>query len=223
MAYVTTAERSALVSIGTFLFRYREALFPFACLCVFLPGPEIFPNALSAVTAGLTVTLIGQVSRCATIGLQYIIRGGKNRRVYAEDLVTGGVYAHCRNPMYVGNLFILAGVAAASNSWTCVSLVVPLFAFVHIAIVAAEEHYLREKFGVAFDAYRMAVPRWIPRWSGLLQTFAESRFHWRRVLVKEYGTPFGWIMGLTVLTLWHLWRAGEIDDREMLVRILVAD
>ena len=48
-----------------------------------------------------------------------------------------------RNPMYVGNMLILIGLAVASNSWTCVAVVIPVYAFVCAAIVAAEERYLR--------------------------------------------------------------------------------
>jgi hypothetical protein len=33
--------------------------------------------------------------RGATIGFEYIIRGGRNKRVYAEDLVTNGLYRLC--------------------------------------------------------------------------------------------------------------------------------
>jgi hypothetical protein len=52
--------------------------------------------------------------------------------------------------------------------------------------------------------------------------FSRSKFHWRRVLLKEYGTPFGWIMGFGVLTLWHLWMLGEIAKRSALVQTVVA-
>jgi isoprenylcysteine carboxyl methyltransferase (ICMT) family protein YpbQ len=142
--------------------------------------------------------------------------------VYAEALVTGGVYSHCRNPMYVGNLLILTGVAVGSNSWTCVLLAVPLFTLVYMAIVAAEENFLRAKFGQAFDEYCHDVPRWIPHWKGLIETFRNSKFHWRRVVVKEYGTTFGWILGFSVLTLWHLWLLGEIAKRDALVQTIVA-
>jgi hypothetical protein len=46
---------------------------------------------------GLVVTITGQLIRGITIGLAYIIRGGKDRPVYAEDLVTEGMFNHCRN------------------------------------------------------------------------------------------------------------------------------
>jgi protein-S-isoprenylcysteine O-methyltransferase Ste14 len=220
MQEATGVPRSHLAAAGSFLFHFREALFPFACLAVFLPGPRVFAGPLTAVLAGLVIALIGQLIRIATIGLDYIIRGGKNRRVYAEDLVTSGVYAHCRNPMYIGNLLILTGVAVGSNSWTCIAVAVPLFLFVYVAIVAAEEDFLRRKFGAPFEEYCRDVPRWLPHWAGLIETFRRSPFRWRRVLVKEYGTPFGWIMGFSVLTLWHLYQLGQIAEQDELVQLV---
>lgn len=189
---------------------------------VWLPGPAIFQQPLRAVVAGIVVALIGQSIRIGTIGIDYIIRGGKNRRIYAEGLVTSGVYAHCRNPMYVGNLLIVAAVALGSNSWTCVFVTVPLFTLVYIAIVAAEEQFLLAKFGFAFEEYCRDVPRWLPRWNGFIEMFRRTPFHWRRVLVKEYGTPFGWIVGFGVLTLWHLYQQGEIAEQDELVQLVIA-
>jgi protein-S-isoprenylcysteine O-methyltransferase Ste14 len=218
----TVMPQGHFAALGSFLFHYREALFPFACLTVWLPGPPIFPHPLTAVAVGLVIALIGQLIRIATIGLEYIIRGGKNRRVYAEDLVTSGVYAHCRNPMYVGNMLILAGVAVGSNSWMCVIVVVPLFTVAYMAIVAAEEQFLRSKFGPAFDEYCHHVPRWIPYGIGMAEMLRRAEFKWRRVLVKEYGTPFGWIIGFSVLTLWHLYRRGEIAEQDELVQLVTA-
>ncbi|HZF16850.1 MAG TPA: isoprenylcysteine carboxylmethyltransferase family protein [Steroidobacteraceae bacterium] len=211
-----------MVAIGNFLFHFRNALFPVAFLLVLLPGPVLFSDPLYAALVGFVVALAGQFVRASTIGLRYIIRGGKNRRVYAEDLVTEGIYSHSRNPMYVGNLLILGGVAIASNSWICVGIAVPLFLFIYCAIVAAEEAYLRGKFGQAFDAYVRDVPRWLLRFRGLGTTLAESEFHWRRVLVKEYGTPTGWVIGICASVLWDFWWDDVLDDRQGAVQGLIA-
>lgn len=211
-----------MIKIGAFFFRFRDALFPVAFLVVFLPGPRLFSDPLSAAMLGFAITAAGQFVRAATIGLRYIRRGGKYRRVYAEDLVTEGLYSHSRNPMYVGNLAILVGVAVASNSWACVAVAVPFFLFVYSAIIAAEEAYLRDKFGAAFDAYMRDVPRWLPLLDGLGTTLAGSRFHWRRVLVKEYNTPFGWVAGICVIALWNLSREGPLGADANTVRFLVA-
>jgi protein-S-isoprenylcysteine O-methyltransferase Ste14 len=106
--------------------------------------------------------------------------------------------------MYIGNLLILAGVAVASNSIPCLLTAVPLFVFIYVAIVAAEEDFLRRKFGEAFDAYLRDVPRWGLKIAGLAHTLRSMEFRWRRVVVKEYGTPSGWIGGLCLLGLLYL-------------------
>ena len=74
------------------------------------------------------------------------------------------------------------------------------------AIIAAEDNFLRGKFGPGFDAYCRDVPRWLPRLSGLGKTLSSGTFKWRRVIVKEYGTPFGWVVGICAVLLWNLSR-----------------
>jgi len=210
-----------MVKLGNIFYRTRLYVFPLACLLVFLPGPRVFESDLTAALIGFLVALAGQVVRAGTIGLVYIIRGGKDRRVYAEDLVTEGLYSHCRNPMYVGNVLILCGVALACNTWTCFLLAVPFCVFIYVAIIAAEENFLRNKFGAAFDAYCRDVPRWLPRLSGLGTTLQGMEYKWRRVIVKEYGTPFGWITGLCVIGAIHLRRLGRLSLDDPSARLLL--
>lgn len=202
-----------LATAGNFLFRYRNSLFPLACVLLFLPGPDPFPDPLLAAAVGAVVAALGQIVRAATIGLRYVIRGGRGRRVYAEDLVTEGIYSHSRNPMYVGNLLIMIGVALASNSWVTIAVAVPLGLFMYASIVAAEEDYLQDRFGAAFAAYCRDVPRWLPRLAGLGTTLRSMQFHWRRVIVKEYGTPFGWISVIVLIALYNVWMAGQWQMR----------
>ncbi|HEX9206846.1 MAG TPA: isoprenylcysteine carboxylmethyltransferase family protein [Steroidobacteraceae bacterium] len=211
-----------LVRIGNFFFRYRDFVFPFALLFVFLPGPAIFADPLLAVGLGFLVSAAGQLVRGTTIGFKYIIRGGRDRRVYAADLVTEGLYGHSRNPMYVGNVLILTGIALASDTWTCFLLAVPFCVFIYVSIIAAEENFLRGKFGPAFDAYCRDVPRWLPRLKGLGETLRSMEFRWQRVIVKEYGTPFGWITMICVVGAVHLWRAGQLVADDPAARALLA-
>ena len=209
-----------LTTAGNFLFRYRNSLFPIACVLLFLPGPDPFPDALQAAAVGAVIAALGQIVRAATIGLKYVIRGGRGRRVYAEDLVTDGIYSHTRNPMYLGNLLIMIGVAIASNSWVTIAVAVPLGLFMYASIVAAEEDYLQQRFGAAFSAYCRDVPRWWPRLTGLGATLSSMQFRWRRVIVKEYGTPFGWISVLVLIALYNVWMAGQWDVRQGDIRNL---
>ena len=209
-----------LVKIGNFLFRFRNGLFPLALLLVLLPGRDLFANPLHAVALGFGIALLGQLVRGATIGFEYVIRGGRNKRVYAEDLVTEGVYRMCRNPMYVGNLLIMAGLAVASNSLTCLLVAIPLFVFVYIAIIAAEEAFLRNKFGAAYEQYCADVPRWLPRFSSFGEAVSDGSFHWMRVLVKEFATPFGWITMLMLMSFWHMATHHDMAGRHHIARAL---
>lgn len=200
--------------MGHLLFRYRNALFPVACVLLFLPGEDPLPDPMEATLLGGIIALIGQMIRAATIGLRYVVRGGRNRQVYAEDLVVEGIYRHTRNPMYVGNILIAGGLAVASNSWTVIAIALPLSVLMYASIVAAEEGYLRERFGAQFDAYCRDVPRWLPKLGGLGSTLSSMQFRWRRLLLKEYGTPFGWISVLVVVTLYNFWISGQWQRRE---------
>src|SRR6185503_9604048 len=110
--------------------------------------------------------------------LEYIVRGGRNRQVYAKRLVQGGVFAHCRNPLYLGNYLMLLGVGVASNSLLFLCVGMPFFAFAYWAIIAAEENYLRQKFGNEFDDYCRRVNRIIPNWTGFGKTLRGMRFSW---------------------------------------------
>ena len=193
-----------LVRYGNFLFKYRNALFPLTLLALFfgfrptyaVGDPEI--DALSDA-AGVLIALAGQSLRVAVIGYVYIIRGGKNARIYAEDLVTGGFFAHCRNPLYAGNILVLLGLFLIHNNPWVYALGIPFFFSAYAAIVAAEEAYLRSKFGAAYDAYTRDVPRWVPRLHGLRESIAGMRFNWRRVVLKEYGSTFAWSATAIVL------------------------
>ena len=53
--------------------------------------------------------LCGQAVRVMVIGYAYIQRGGVNKQLAARSPGREGVYAHSRNPMYVGNFLLLAG------------------------------------------------------------------------------------------------------------------
>ncbi|QNF35590.1 isoprenylcysteine carboxylmethyltransferase family protein [Adhaeribacter swui] len=199
-----------MVTIGNFFFKYRNLLFIFLYLALFIPSPDIFTPQMFGdnyywwpIILGLTITIAGQVIRGATIGLAYIIRGGKDKKVYAEELVTQGIFNHCRNPLYVGNILMLLGVGILSNSLIYVGILIPLFLFIYQAIVLAEENFLRNKFGTQFDAYCSRVNRWIPNLKGISKTFEGMYFNANRWILKEYNTQFVWLVGITLILLFN--------------------
>jgi protein-S-isoprenylcysteine O-methyltransferase Ste14 len=149
---------------------------------------------------GLLVAAAGESLRVLVIGTRYIRRGGLNKKVYADSLVTEGLFAHCRNPLYVGNLLLYVGLFIIyNNPWAYViGLALALFAY--SAIVAAEEDFLLNRFGQQYQDYCRRVPRWIPRLSGLRATLADGRFDWARVLRKEHTQLL--TLGLGCMLVW---------------------
>jgi protein-S-isoprenylcysteine O-methyltransferase Ste14 len=189
-----------MIKIGNFFFHYRNILLPISFLLILVPSPEIFQNPTLALLLGLGLSIAGQLIRFTTIGLVYIIRGGANRKIHAEGLVTTGIFSHCRNPLYVGNITVSIGMAIASNSVLFFSVITPFIIFVYIAIVMAEEDFLWKKFGAAFDEYTKYVNRWIPSLRGINRTFKSHNFAWKRVLLKEYNSTFsGTLLGILMI------------------------
>lgn len=81
----------------------------------------------------------------------------------AGRLVTAGPFGFSRNPIYLGNTVLLAGLAAAlANPFFLLAAVlnVPL---VNRLAIAREEAHLDARFGDAWRAYAARVPRWIGR------------------------------------------------------------
>ncbi len=206
-----------IIKIGNFLFHYRNGLFPLAYTALVFKSQPLFHDYQIAAMLGFLVGAIGQLLRAVTIGLEYIIRGGRHRQVYAENLVQGGIFAHCRNPLYVGNFLMLMGVGLASNSILFLSVAIPFFAFSYWAIIAAEENYLRNKFGQEFDEYCARVNRLIPNFTGLGQTLTWTRFNWPRLVTAEYGSTFIWLAATILVTLKNVWLNGEYDHGRPLV------
>lgn len=197
-----------MVSIGNFFFKYRNWIFILFYAALFIPSWPLFSKEvfgefyyLWPVIIGLVVTVTGQAIRGATIGLAYIVRGGKEGKPYAEGLVTEGIFNHCRNPLYVGNILMLLGVGILANSLLYVAVMMPVFLFIYQAIVLAEENFLRNKFGPGYDEYCKKVNRWIPNLSGIGKTFESMEFNWRRWVLREHTTQLIWLVGITLLLL----------------------
>lgn len=79
----------------------------------------------------------------------------------ASALVSTGVYAFTRNPMYLGMLVVLVAWGLYLSNLAA-AVLVPLFVpCLNRLQILPEERVLRAKFGAAFDAYAARVRRWI--------------------------------------------------------------
>ncbi len=76
-------------------------------------------------------------------------------------LVTTGVFSVSRNPLYLGGVVMLTGIALACQLlWVCMLLIPSIMACQYWLIVP-EERYLATKFGESYRQYTTNVHRWI--------------------------------------------------------------
>jgi protein-S-isoprenylcysteine O-methyltransferase Ste14 len=75
-------------------------------------------------------------------------------------LVTEGIFARTRNPIYLGGLLIFtAAILWFHLDWGILFLV-PGTLLLHYGVILREERYLNRKFGDAYRAYADRVPRY---------------------------------------------------------------
>lgn len=77
-------------------------------------------------------------------------------------LARGGAYAVTRNPMYLGGVAMQAGWAILFGSVPVAEACAVYLTTMSAAGVPFEERLLHKRFGESYDAYRRAVPRWLP-------------------------------------------------------------
>jgi protein-S-isoprenylcysteine O-methyltransferase Ste14 len=172
--------KNLLKSAGRVLYTFRG----------FIPAPAMVavllwarPTELSFL-AGTALAVLGEAGRLWA--LTYIgpkSRAEEKRR--ADRLITEGPYSLTRNPLYVANLTIAAGVLLASNRWILL-LAVPLGIVYYTLVAMAEEEFLLETFPEEGPAYYRAVPRFFPRLRR--PTSSETRFSVLECLTPEMST-----------------------------------
>jgi protein-S-isoprenylcysteine O-methyltransferase Ste14 len=111
------------------------------------------------------ILLVAGVIALVQAFVRFVVEGfGTPAPVAAPELlVVGGVYRYVRNPMYVAVLTAIVGQALllgrlcqllyAAGAWLVVAAFVRWY----------EEPTLTRRFGADYEAYRRAVPAWLPR------------------------------------------------------------
>ena len=79
----------------------------------------------------------------------------------ASTLVVTGLYKFTRNPMYLGMLCILGGLAIRLGNPLNIGMLIFFIWFMTQFQIKPEENILREKFGADYDDYCQKVRRWI--------------------------------------------------------------
>ena len=200
------ALREELKKQGDLLFRWRGYL-PLLMIVFFLLVVRDFhyPRGSHVLNRGwevicFFVALFGLTMRA--IASSSAPRGTSGRNVSeqrARSLNTTGMYSVTRNPLYLGNFLIWAGVILLFRSFWFSCVAVLIFWIYYERIIFTEEEYLRAEFGETFLEWTGRTPVFFPdfrKWKSPVLPFS-----WRNALRREYSGFFAIISGFTALDL----------------------
>ncbi len=127
---------------------------------------------LSLPRGFFTPVLVLSGAILGTAGVILVIEARREFAKYAQPtdpglstskVVTTGVFSISRNPLYLGGICILTGIALAANLPWFIILLLPTLVVCQYILIAPEERYLAAKFGEGYHTYAASVHRWIGR------------------------------------------------------------
>lgn len=128
---------------------------PFSLPLGFLT-PVRIPIGVALIVAG--ATLVARARRELAQHGQPTDPGRPTSRI-----VTTGPFSISRNPLYLGGVCVLAGVAVALDVPWMLVMLIPALVACHFVLITPEERYLAATFGEEYDRYAASVRRWIGR------------------------------------------------------------
>lgn len=187
MALVHELERS-----GNWLFRRRSWL-PVVFIAAGIAG--LYLTNRQAIIFNLTpellflgVSLLGEAVRIYTVGHAAKNTSGRNTTAgqIADELNTTGIYSLVRHPLYIGNFLMWLGPVLFVRSLVFLILFILVYWLYYERIMFAEEQFLRNKFGEAYDKYSEKVRSVLPRLRGFVKP--SIPFSVKSVLKREYNS-----------------------------------
>src|SRR5436309_6131974 len=202
-APISAAEQTRSARIGATLFRNRSWL-----PVLFIGVPLLVPGRMSSAAwiVGAIVIVIGEWVRLAGVAAAGTVTRRRSRTV--QRLVTYGIFAWARNPLYIGNFLIWIGFTIISGVYWFLPIAIVIFAIEYSLIVRYEEGVLESIFGAEYLAYKQSTPRWIPR----PPKRAESGPHdWPEAWRSEVSTFLQYAALVVLFVIKQWWMAGRRD------------
>jgi protein-S-isoprenylcysteine O-methyltransferase Ste14 len=140
--------------------------FALAAVAMWWTGRSVeFGRASFAYQAPIGIALIVLGVVIVAISLRSFVVAGTTpsptQPKNATELVTSGAYSLSRNPMYVGDTVMLAGIAVWIGSVLALALIAAFVWYIDRFQIAAEEKALAKIFGSRYATYRGKVRRWL--------------------------------------------------------------
>lgn len=112
------------------------------------------------VLIGILCSIIG-----ITLWLKAVIIDRLDAHIIKNELVTTGVYAYVRNPVYSAFMFVCTGVLLIYGNLVLLVLPIIYWGFMTVLMKLMEEKWLEDLYGKEYVQYRQRVNRCIP-WKG---------------------------------------------------------
>jgi len=152
--------RSSASAAGIFLQMLGFTATGFGLIQASLPAasPEAMLEA-AAVAALMAGSVLMFVAATRAMGANWSVVA---RMREGHELVTSGIFAHLRHPIYVGMTLFLVALAIAFGHERNLVVGAPLFLLGTWIRVHEEEKLLRAEFGRAYGDYAARVKRFVP-------------------------------------------------------------
>ena len=124
-----------------------------------LPLPIAVPAFIQWL--GLVVAALGFVLGVLALREFQRARAAYDPKKAASSFVTTGIYHYTRNPVYLGFVLILIGLALSMGTYWGIVLAWPLTVFMNNLVVKPEEINLERRFKNQFLEYKARVRRWL--------------------------------------------------------------
>lgn len=100
-----------------------------------------------------------------TLWLKAVIIDRLDAHIIKNELVTTGVYAYVRNPVYSAFMFVCTGILLIYGNLVLLVLPIIYWGFMTVLMKLTEEKWLGNLYGKEYVQYRQRVNRCIP-WKG---------------------------------------------------------
>ncbi|MEP3276344.1 MAG: isoprenylcysteine carboxylmethyltransferase family protein [Stappiaceae bacterium] len=112
-------------------------------------------------TSGLVMFVAGILAGALGVRKFRSVKTNINPLRKPDLLVTDGIYRYSRNPMYLGQVFVIFGVAIYLGTLADIAIAAGCFLVMDLWFIRQEETVMRAAFGERFDDYCAKVRRWI--------------------------------------------------------------
>ena len=111
--------------------------------------------------AGWTLIVLGAALMVYSIAAFWRFKTSVIPRQTPSALIDQGPYRISRNPIYLADLLILAGIVLLLGALSALVTVPMFWAAIHYRFILPEETVLKETFGAAYETYCASVRRWL--------------------------------------------------------------